>query len=244
MNEEVLRLLGNHRSVRKFKSQELPDSLIEACVAAAQMAATSSNVQAYSILQVKDPAKRARLAERTGGQAQVKEAGAFFVLCAEQRRHRLLAQDQGSSYEANLETYLVGVIDASLFAQNLVIAFEGQGLGTCCIGGLRDDLHAVSELLQIPQDIFPLFGLCVGEPLDPSETKPRLATSSVLAIDRFPSDEEVRAQITEYDERMGQYYAERNLAGRNWSGGVKRKFAKATREALHGYYEGQGARLR
>lgn len=244
MNDDVLNLLANHRSVRSYKPIELEPERIERCVAAAQMAATSSNVQAYSLLQVKDRGRRKRLAELCGGQAQVEEAGAFFVVCAEERRHRLLAADHGTEYQGNLETFLVGVIDASLFAQNLVIAFEGQGLGTCYIGGLRNDLAAVSEVLKIPGHIFPLFGLCAGEPLDPSECKPRLATGSVLHVDQFPGDEQIREHIAEYDGRMGAYYADRNLAGRNWSGGVRRKFAKKAREALHGYYEGQGAELR
>jgi FMN reductase (NADPH) len=244
MNDDVLNLLANHRSVRSFQAGGLDDALISMCIRSAQMAATSSNVQGYSLLQIKDEEKRFRLAELTGGQAQVHEAGAFFVISAEQRRHRLLAQDQGTDYEANLETFLVGTIDASLFAQNLVVSFESQGLGTCFIGGLRNDLRSVSELLDVPPDVFPLFGLCVGKPLDESETKPRLATESVLSVDRFPTDEVVLEQIAEYDERMGTYYADRDLAGRNWSGGVKRKFAKRTREALHDYYEGQGARLR
>ena len=163
------------------------------------------------------------------------------MVCAEQRRHRLLAEDQGTSYEPNLETFLVGAIDASLFAQNLVIAFESQGLGTCYIGGLRNDLQAVSELLDVQKDVFPLYGLCVGEPLDPSETKPRLAVDSVLAVDEFPIEDRVLEQIAEYDERMGAYYAERDLAGRNWSGGVKRKFAKRTRGSPARLLRGPGS---
>ena len=239
----ILKLLAAHRSVRKFAATPLPDETVRACVAAAQMAASSSNVQPYSLLQVHDAAAREALAECSGGQSQVAQAGAFFVVCAEQRRHRLLAEDRGQPYVPNLETFLVGAIDAALFAQNLVVAFEAQGLGTCYIGGLRNDLGRVCALLDLPRDVFPLFGLCVGEPHEDPDTKPRLGLDAVLHHDRYPSDERVRAGIAEYDGRMATYYAERGLEGRDWSGGVRRKFARAAREDLFEFYETQGARL-
>lgn len=244
MKSDLLKLLTQHRTIRKFLPVALGESVISECVAAAQMAASSSNVQGYSLLQVKDSAVRGALAECCGGQAQITEAGAFFVVCADQKRHRLLAEDHGVPYQPNLETFLTGTIDASIFAQNLVIAFESQGLGTCYIGGLRDDLRQASQLLEVPEDVFPLFGLCVGEIDDPGETKPRLAINSVLFTDGYPNDEKLRKQIAEYDERMGKYYTERGLPNRNWSGGVQRKFVRRSREAVFGYYESQGARLR
>ncbi|MFT7486661.1 MAG: FMN reductase (NADPH) [Candidatus Paceibacteria bacterium] len=244
MHEQVLDLLRQHRSVRKFKCTPLAPELVRSCVQAAQCAATSSNVQAYCLIQVQDEALRAQLVEATGGQPQVAEAGAFFVVCGDQRRHRLLAQQAEIPYEANLETFIVDVIDAALFAQNLTLAFEAHGLGTCCIGGLRNDLPQVRQWLDLPADVFPLFGLCVGEIEDPSAPRPRLDPEAVLFQDRYPSDEEVLQQTAQYDERMSEHYANRGLPSRNWSIGITRKFKAAAREGLKQFYEEQGARFR
>jgi nitroreductase len=241
--DPVLQLLASHASVRSFRPEPVPQELVRECVAAAQQAATSSNVQGYGLLQVRDPEVRAALAEAAGGQAQVREAGAFFVVHADQRRFRLMAEDLGRPFQPNLEAFLVEVIDAALFAQNLVVALEARGLGTCYIGGLRNDLDRVRELLEMPRDVFPLFGLCAGTPAEQPSVRPRLSVDAVLHLDRYPSDEEVRGAMAEYDGRMAAYYAERGLPGRTWTGGVHRKFLSPQRQRLAGFYGEQGAVL-
>ena len=163
---DVLALMAAHRSVRRFLSTPVPDEHIAAAVEAARMASTSSWVQAYHLLQVTRADRRAELASLCGGQAQVAEAGAFFVVSADTRRHRLVAEERGAAYEGNLETFLTVVIDAALFAQNLALAFESQGYGLCMIGGLRNELPEADALLGLPHGVWPLFGLCVGEPAD------------------------------------------------------------------------------
>ena len=239
----VLEQIQAHRSIRKFAPTPLPEEAIETCGRAAQQAATSSHVQAYGLLQVTDPSEREKLAELTGGQAQVHEAGAFFVVFGDQRRHRLAARKAGREYSPNLETFLVATIDASLFAQNLVLGFESQGYGTCYIGGLRTRSAEVDELLELPSACLPLFGLCVGVPAADARRRARLPVEAVWMKDRYASDEEVEAWIDEHDGEMALEYEARGLAGRNWSGGVARKFERPVREHLHAYYTGKGARL-
>lgn len=239
----TLDLMSDHRSVRSFTGDPVPDDDVRRAVAAAQMAATSSHVQGYSILQVTDAAKREALVSLTGGQRYVAAAGAFFAVCGDLRRHWLVARQHGKPHEDNLETFLLAVIDASLVAQNLVLAFESMGYGICYIGGLRNQLSEVDRLLDIPDGVFPLYGLCVGTPATRPGTKPRLPVEAVLARDSFPSDEELLRHIAGYDETMAAYYRSRGLEGRDWSGGIWRKFARAFREDLADYYASKGARL-
>ncbi len=240
----ILDCLRAHRTIRAYKHAALPRERILEAVRCAQAAATSSHVQPYCLIQVEDSAERERLAELSGGQQQVAEAGAFFVICADQRRFRAMARARDVDFAPNFESFLVGVVDASIFAQNLVVAFEALGYGTCYIGGLRTRLAEVDELLELPGDVFPLFGLCVGEMADDPGPKPRLAPEAVLFQSRYPTDDELAAQIAEYDARMATYYAERGLAGRNWSGGVSRKFSAEQRVDLFDYYSSRGANLR
>ena len=239
----VLDRIAAHRTIRSFAPTPLDDAVIERCVRAAQQAATSSHVQGYSLLQVTNPDERERLAELTGGQRQVAEAGAFFVVCADQRRFDLIARRASKDFRPNLETFLVATIDASLFAQNLALAFESLGLGTCYIGGLRTRLPEVDELLELPDHCLPLFGLCVGEIRDDAAQRDRLPLSGLLFRDRYPSDAEMLAAIDEHDAEMAKEYERRGLPGRNWSGGVVRKFEKPVREHLFDYYTSKGARL-
>lgn len=241
---EVLQLMSAHRTVRRYLKTPVPDAHVAEAVRAAQMASTSSWIQAYSLLQVTDPAKRSALREYTGDQAQVEEAGAFFCISADTRRHRLIAEREGAPYEGNLETFILAVTDATLFAQNLALAFESQGYGMCFIGGLRTRLPEVDSLLEFPHGVWPLFGLCVGTPAEartPSELRPRLPLDLVWTKDRYPDDEVILRAIDTYDDEAATYYTQRGAPGRNWSAGTWRKFQRRQREDLLDYYRSKGA---
>ncbi|MFT4710768.1 MAG: nitroreductase [Planctomycetota bacterium] len=249
-SDQLLSQLGTHASHRKFKPVELGDELVRRAVATAQTASTSSHIQAYSMLRIRDGATREELARLTGGQDQVSSAGAFFVVCGEARRHHLAAERAGAPLARNLESFLVAVIDAALFAEKLAIAFEAQGLGICYIGGLRTKLADVDALLELPHYVFPLFGLCVGVPqdladMDPDKpvNKPRLPVDAVLFNDRYPTDAAMLELMDEHDAEMAGHYNERGRPGHNWTGGLVRRMAKPMREELAAYYLSKGAKL-
>lgn len=239
----VLRQLASHRSIRKFRPDRVPEERIGEAVRAAQMAATSHWVQAYALLQVEAPATRARLRELTGEQAHVEEAGAFFVVCADARRHRILAERAGVPYVPNLETFLTGVVDAALFAQNLVVAFESQGYGICYIGGVRSRLPELDRLLEIPELVFPLFGLCVGVPAEDPRQLPRLPVEAVWMKERYLDDAAMGRLIDEMDAIAAAEFLHRGKSDRNWSGATWRQFQRPAREHLLAYYTGKGARF-
>ena len=89
---------------------------------------------------------------------------------------------------------MVALIDASLAAQNAAIAAESMGMGICYIGGIRNDLEAVSELLGLPDRVIPLFGLAVGYPEGNSDVKPRLPFQAIYHEDSYQKEEEKMKQ--------------------------------------------------
>jgi nitroreductase len=240
---DVLRLLATHVSVRSFAREPLTLGLLAQCVAAAQQAATSSNVQAYSVIRVTDVAERATLAELCGGQSQIAEAAEFLVVCADLRRNDLIARAAGGAVVANFEAFLVATVDAALFAQNLVVACEAHDLGTCYIGGLRNRIDEVDRVLELPHLVLPLFGLCIGQPAVRNDVKPRLATDAVLHEGRYPSDESVLASVRDYDAILAPYLAARGTPQHTWSGSIARKFSGALRPHLWAYYRSKGVAL-
>ena len=60
MNEVISTIL-NHRSIRHFKDEQLTNEQIKTIVASAQAASTSSFIQAYSIIGIKDKERRKSL---------------------------------------------------------------------------------------------------------------------------------------------------------------------------------------
>ncbi len=161
---ETLETLLSHRSVRRFSDEPVAESDIELAVVAGQAASTSSAVQAYCLIRVTDASVREQIAELSGPQAMVARAPAFFVVCGDARRHRLICERQGGAYRAGFEGFLVSVIDAALFSENLAVAFESMGYGLCFVGGIRNDLGRLVSLLEVPEGVYPLFGLVVGRP--------------------------------------------------------------------------------
>ena len=239
----TLDLLKAHRSIRAFKPEPVPEADIHTAVAAGQMASTSSAVQAYCAIRITDQAKREQIADLCGPQPKVAQCGCFMVICADTRKHRLCAHRDGHPYQAKLEAFLVGAIDASLFAEKMVIAFESMGYGICYIGGLRNHLDQIVELLDIPEGVYPLYGLCIGVPDESPSMRPRLAVESVLYNDRYPADEEVADQLAEYDTRYEQYLKDRGANPTTWSTIMGAKYTEARRVNLASVYQSLGADL-
>lgn len=245
---EVLGQLRAHRTIRRYRPAPVEEAHVRQAVEAGQAASTSSAQQAYSLLQVRDPAVRTALARLAGGQDKVAEAGAFFVVSGDLRRHRLLAARAGRPFDGGLEAFLVAVIDATLFAQNLAVAFEALGYGVCFIGGLRNELPEVDRLLGVPQSVFPLYGLCVGAPGEAPAPRPRLPIEAVLHEGRYPSDAEVLAAVDRYDAGYRAYLATRGgpalgAGHASWIDSALAYFERQRRPGLAAYYAGKGAAL-
>lgn len=210
---DVISLLQSHRSIRKFKDQSLTDEQIRLIVGSAQSASTSSFVQAYSIIGIKDKEKKRKLAELVGNQSYVDNNGHFFVFCADLHRHELIGKREGKDVLPSIEStekFMVGLIDASLAAQNAAVAAESLGLGICYIGGIRNNLPEVKEILKTPERVIPLFGMAVGYPEQDPDIKPRLPLEHVYHEEEYQQDKEVyERQLDEYDALISSYYEER-----------------------------------
>ena len=112
-----------HFSVRKYKPDPLPDELIQAIVAAGQRASTSSNLQTYSVIVVKDESKRKRLSELCGNQSFIAQAPVFLAFCADQSRLKRICERRGYPNHAELiENFLVAAVDVALVMQNAAMA--------------------------------------------------------------------------------------------------------------------------
>ena len=108
------------------------------------------------------------------------------------------------------EQLLVASVDAALIAQNVVVAAESEGLGICYIGGIRNNPQEVSELLNLPEHVYPAFGLCLGYPDQDPEVKPRLPLAAILKQDAY-DDSDDEALVASFDDTMHQYYQERKI---------------------------------
>jgi FMN reductase (NADPH) len=234
MNETITTIL-NHRSIRHFKDKPLSDDQIRTIVLSAQAASTSSFIQAYSIIGIKDKDKKQKLAEIAGNQEYVAENGHLFVFCADLSRHEIIGETEGKTVLPSIEStekFMVALIDASLAAQNSAIAAESMGLGICYIGGIRNNLQAVKDLLKTPERVIPLFGMTVGYPERINDQKPRLPLEHVYHEEEYQQDKKVYLrQLQDYDEMISAYYEQRTDGKRKdrWTEQMANMLEKQTR---------------
>jgi FMN reductase (NADPH) len=247
---EVIKTILNHRSIRSFEDKALTPEQIETIVESAQAASTSSFIQAYTIIGVTNPKKREALAEFSGSQGYVDKTGHFFVFCADLHRHEIVAEMEERDLTEPLEStekFMVACIDAALAAQNAAIAAESMGLGICYIGGIRNNLTKVNEILDIPSRVIPLFGLTVGYPKDITDKKPRLPLSNIYHENSYQTDvQEFKGQLEEYNRTISDYYVERTSGERKdtWTGQIAAMIDKKSRMYMKDFVQHQGLNKR
>jgi nitroreductase len=217
---EHIALLLSHRSVRSYRPDALPAGTLETLIAAAQSAATSSNLQVWSVIAVTDPAKKAALAKLAANQKHIQQCPLFLVWLSDISRNQRVGEQEGVALETMpyQETFLVAAIDAALAAQNAVIAAESLGLSTVYIGALRNNPVEVAKVVGLPPGTFAVFGMCVGyaSATDEGEVKPRLPQEVVLHREIYHASGEA-ARRAEYDALIAAFSARNDMAADTWT---------------------------
>lgn len=223
----AIELLLSHRSVRGYQGRELPAGTFETLVAAAQSAATSSNMQTWSVIAVRDASRKASLARIAGNQKHIEQCPLFLVWLADLSRAKRIEQEEGVPLVTlpYLESFLVAAIDAALAAQNAVVAAESLGLSTVYIGALRNNPEEVAKLLALPDGAMAVFGLCVGyaNPEAVSEVKPRLPQESVAFEESYRVRGNERSLRHSYDIKLAQFSQRNEMSEDTWTKRVQKR---------------------
>ncbi|KAF0338723.1 NADPH-dependent oxidoreductase [Pediococcus acidilactici] len=208
--EDVIELMKKHTSVRNFADTSLTDEVKEQLIIAAHAGASSNFVQATSIIDVTDPSIRGQLAEISKSAAYVKQSGAFFVFVADLYRQSQILQQQGLDLAGikNMEALTVAIVDTAIAGENLAVAAESLDLGICYIGGIRNDLTTVRDLINLPKFTVPLFGITVGKPTRKNAVKPRMPLHNNTFKNGY--DRQAAQDMSEYQKITQAYYANRS----------------------------------
>jgi nitroreductase len=248
---EHISLLLSHRSVRGYRPDALPAGTLETLIAAAQSAATSSNLQTWSVIAVTDPDKKAALAKVAANQKHIEQCPLFLVWVADISRNQRLGAEEGVVLETMpfQETFLVAAIDAALAAQNATVAAESFGLSCVYIGALRNNPQEVARVVGLPSGAFGVFGMCVGyaSAAGSTEVKPRLAQDVVLHHDVYDTTGESAGRAA-YDSVLEGFSTRHGMAVDTWTkrviGRMGTLAAMAGRDKLVATLRGMGFELR
>lgn len=242
----IIELLQSHRSIRKFTDEKMSEDLFHQLIRSGQGAATSNHIQACTVIHVKDQGNRDKIAELAGNQQYISTCSHFVVFCADLKRPLAAADRAGAEViDGMTEQFIVATVDAALMAQNVAIAAESEGLGICYIGGIRNNPAEISDILKLPDQVYPVFGMCIGYPDQEPEVKPRLPLETILKTDAYDdsADEE---QVTTFDETMRLYYRARtgNNKDTTWSEQLKPLFTAKLRPHMREFLRKRGFEMK
>lgn len=161
---DSLKVFGDHRTIRFFEpGKALKNGDLDKIIEAGRRAPTDAQGHMYSMIRIVNPELREQLAALCGGQQQIRDAAEFFICCLDVHRIRKLIEHRGGEWGMRSRISLIyGSIDTALVSQNMLIAAESLGYGTCYIGAVQNSVSEISESLHLPEGVLPLFGLCIG----------------------------------------------------------------------------------
>ena len=235
---ETIETLLNRVSVRKFSDRPLTDETVEAILRAAFRAPTSSNIQAYSVICVRDPDIKQAISVPAGNQKHIIEAPVFLAFCADLTRIEHAFQRYGHDLENNnFEMGLVSSIDASLVGMSAYLAADSLGIKGVMIGAVRNDPIKVPRSWACRRGSIACSG-CVsaGRMRRPgrSHACPMTALSISTAMAAPPDGKPMPRMVDEYNQALaGHYESEgRKTTPDSWTHEVDKKFSIRPRDKL------------
>lgn len=247
-----LAALATHRVIRGYADRPVDPALVRLVCAAALSAPTKSDMQQRDVVVVTDAATRARLVELCGSDHWMPSAPVWIVVLGNHRRQRQIHAWRGPAFaNDHLDAFFNASVDAAILLAWFVAAAEAAGLGCCPISQIRSFPRAVSDLLQLPERVFPVAGLTLGWPANEGVLSPRLPLAATVHHERF-DDGHARELVDGYDRRrhaLQPYRRQRDVARfgeaalYGWSEDKARQYAEPQRADFGAYVRAQGFKL-
>ncbi len=241
---EMIAAIMSHASIRRFSEQDVPDELIEKIARAGQQAPFTG--QMYACIYTKDQAKRERLAKLFG--PLITRAPLFMLFCLDYRKLEKFIASKGRQNTASDAMMLfLGIQDVAYFGQNMVLAAESLGLGTCFLGSAPNLDTELRQLFQLPDRVYPVVGMVLGYAAESPSPRPRIPTQYVLHKESYrdltPEDVDDALGVMDAGLIREGYYSSRNSkipqpeAGEDpvgfdkygWGEHISRKYARRGR---------------
>ena len=235
---EELARMAEHRSHRKFAARPVDPALLRLLFACALSAPSKSDLQQADIIHLADRAKVKAVADSIPDMPWIADAPVFLIFCGNNRRIRRIGEWRGKPFaNEHLDHFMNAAVDAAIVMTTFIRAAEAVGLGACPISHVRNHPRELSRLLELPEAVFPVAGLCVGYPAETGRVTPRLPLEVTVHTDRY-DESGAKEKIEAYDRRRHsllpyrrQRYADRyaNADFYGWSEDKARQYSVSER---------------
>jgi len=206
MNETIKHQL-NHRSIREFIEEPFNETTYLELMEVARQTATSSGLQASSIIRISDSELKKKIATICH-QEYIGRIPLLLIFIVDQHRNNSIAKAQGiiSDGAAGMDSFFQSFTDACLMAQNVVNAAESMDLGTLYIGSIHNEPNELCALLNLPALTFPVVGVGIGKPNQNPALKPRMPMKLRTFENTYKAPDNILESLSDYDELMQSYY--------------------------------------
>jgi len=188
----VIDHLMNHRSIRRFKEEPIPEETIETILRAGTRAATAGGIQPYAFIVLDDPAVLKKVSYIDGPLA-------ILAVVDQYRVKRYYEANGAPFYNDHAINLFISYWDATIALHNCVIAAESLGLGGVYIGMVLSQNLQLS--LGVPEYVVPAGLVTLGVPDEEPEVRPRLPLEAVVHRNgyRIPTNEQIASWYREGD---------------------------------------------
>ncbi len=182
MNQTIQQLF-DRKSVRVFTNREITQEEKNLILQSAVQAPTAGNQQLYTILDITDPAIRDTLVKTCDNQPFIAQAKMVLIFCADCKKWYDAFRFAGCEPRLpQVGDLALAISDATIAAQNAVVAAESLGIGSCYIGDIMENCRQHRDLLNLPQYVFPCCMLVFGFPTDQQKERTKPQRSPMASI--------------------------------------------------------------
>ncbi len=237
-------VLKNRMSYRKYNEKDVSNEVLDEVLLLAQKTATSINGQQISVVVTKDKDKLKKISDINWGQKHIAQCSAFitFVIDYNRSDEALKLSEKEMYIHNDIESVIAGAVDAGLMAQSVEMLLQSRGIGTCMIGGIRQDIKAMSDILEISGKAMPILGMTVGnvDKFIIEDLRPRIKNDTFRFFEKYEEDT-VRGEVANYNNILNDWWAKKGLEGhRSYSDVMAMYYTKEMIEDELGQIKNQG----
>lgn len=210
MNNTIKHIL-NHRTIRKWKNQEVSKEILETLYEVANRTATSTGMQTASIIRIVDREIKEKIVEVTT-QKYLLDAPELWIFIVDNYRNHKILEEENTEVDLtnNVDRFFAAYTDAAIMAQNVGNAIESLDLGYVFLGSVLNDVKKVIEILELPKYTMPVLGIAFGYPDQNPQLKPRIPYENRIFKDKYQKFDNYHELLKDYDKEMQTYYDLRN----------------------------------
>lgn len=180
---QTIRSLFDRKSVRVFTDRQITPEEKSLILQSAAQAPTAGNQQLYTIIDVTDQAIKDTLVKTCDNQPFIATAKMVLIFCADCKKWYDAFRFAGCEpRDPGVGDLALAISDATIAAQNAVVAAESLGIGSCYIGDIMENCEAHRELLHLPKYVFPCCMLVFGFPTEQQKNRPKPLRSPMDSI--------------------------------------------------------------